>query len=598
MHSSAPPLPPDEQRRLATLRQLCLLDTPADRVFDLITQLASRTLGTPIALVSLIDEQRQWFKSRVGLEAAQTPRSQAFCAYAIHSPELLVVADAQQDPRFRDNPLVTGPPFIRFYAGAPLLLADGTGLGTLCVIDTEPRHEFDAQSRQTLQGLRDLLLLRIETLRNTGFVDALTGLPNRSRFNEDLTMWLSLQNAEQHDTGVAIDVCGSEYFRDMVKALGWEYAEGYLLAARDRLLEALDGLPAYRIDTTSFAFVVEGNDPAQLARRCERVCSAFAEAIEHQGIPHAATPSIGAVRLDGALSANHTLRSLTTAVDMARQRGLPWSLYERSHDASQRNAFRLLAALPEALNAREQLSLHYQPRVSLRSGDCVGVEALLRWEHPLLGTVAPGEFIPLAEKTALMSRVTAWVLQAGIAQAARWQQQGHHFSVSLNVSAVDLEQADFIATLRELLARHALEPSRIEIEFTESAMIRHPQHVAEQLQQISALGVKIAIDDFGSGYSNLSYLKRVPANALKIDQSFIRSLPGSRTDCMIVPSMIRLGHDFGQQVVAEGIESEEIHDMLRAWGCDEGQGYWIARPMPAAALDAWLATPWREQARG
>ena len=594
MRPSSNPLPPDESKRLATLRQLCLLDTPADRVFDLITQLASRTLRTPIALVSLIDEQRQWFKSRVGLDAPQTPRSQAFCAHAIHSPELLVVADARQDPRFRDNPLVTGPPFIRFYAGAPLMLADGTGLGTLCVIDSEPRSEFDADSRRTLQELRDLLLLRIETLRNTGYVDALTGLPNRSRFNEDLTMWLSLQSADHHDTGVAIDVCGTEYFRDMVKALGWEYAEGYLLATRDRLLQALDGLPAYRIDTTSFAFVVKGNDPAQLAQCCERVCSAFAEAIEHQGIPHAATPSLGAVRLDGVLSANHTLRSLTTAVDMARQRGLPWSLYERSHDASQRNAFRILAALPEALSAREQLSLHYQPRVSLRSGECVGVEALLRWEHPLLGAVAPNDFIPLAEKTALMSRVTTWVLRTGIAQAALWQQQGHRFSVSLNVSAPDLEQADFIATLRELLARHALEPGRIEIEFTESAMIRHPERVAEQLQEISALGVKIAIDDFGSGYSNLSYLKRIPANALKIDQSFIRSLPGSRKDCMIVPSMIRLGHDFGQQVVAEGIETEQIYDMLRDWGCDEGQGYWIARPMPATALEAWLATPWRE----
>ncbi|UYB50620.1 sensor domain-containing phosphodiesterase [Xanthomonas sp. AM6] len=592
MDSSPPPLP-DESKRLATLRQLCLLDTPADHVFDLITQLAARTLHAPIALVSLIDEQRQWFKSRTGLDVSQTPRSQAFCAHAIHSPELMVVADAREDPRFRDNPLVTGPPFIRFYAGAPLLLADGTGLGTLCVIDTEPRGAFDAQARRTLQELRDLLMVRIETLRNTGFVDALTGLPNRSRFNEDLTMWLSVQSADQHDTGVAIDVCGAEYFRDMVKALGWEYAEGYLLAARDRLLAALGGRPLYRIDTTSFAFVVEGNDPARLAQRCTHVCGAFAEAIEHQGIPHAATPSIGAVRLDGALSANHTLRSLTTAVDMARQRGLPWSLYERGHDASQRNAFRILAALPEALDAREQLSLHYQPRVSLRSGDCVGVEALLRWRHPLLGMVAPNEFIPLAEKTALMCRITAWVLQAGIAQAALWQRQGHRFSVALNVSAVDLEQDDFIATLRAQLARHALEPGRIEIEFTESAMIRHPQRVAEQLQEISALGVKIAIDDFGSGYSNLGYLKRVPANALKIDQSFIRSLPGSPKDCMIVPSMIRLGHDFGQQVVAEGIETEEIHDMLREWGCDEGQGYWIARPMPAAALETWLATPWR-----
>ncbi|WP_295958008.1 GAF domain-containing protein, partial [uncultured Xanthomonas sp.] len=134
MLKSPPPALLDEPQRLSALRQLCLLDTPADQVFDLVTQLASRYLRVPIALVSLIDEQRQWFKSRVGLEVPQTPRSQAFCAYAIHSPELMVVPDARQDPRFRDNPLVTGPPFIRFYAGAPLLMADGASLGTLCVI--------------------------------------------------------------------------------------------------------------------------------------------------------------------------------------------------------------------------------------------------------------------------------------------------------------------------------------------------------------------------------------------------------------------------------------------------------------------------------
>ncbi|AJC44577.1 sensor domain-containing phosphodiesterase [Xanthomonas sacchari] len=593
MLKSPPPALLDEPQRLNALRQLCLLDTPADQVFDLVTQLASRYLRVPIALVSLIDEQRQWFKSRVGLEVPQTPRSQAFCAYAIHSPELMVVPDARQDPRFCDNPLVTGPPFIRFYAGAPLLMADGASLGTLCVIDTEPRHEFDEVARRTLQDLRDLLMVRIDTLRNSGFVDALTGLPNRSRFNDDLTMWLSLQTADHHDTAVAIDVCGIDYFRDMVKALGWEYAEGYLLATRDRLRKALGNLPLYRIDTTTFVFIMEGSDTAHLEYWCEHLCDAFAAAIDHQGIPHAASPSLGAVRLDGALSANHTVRSLTTAVDMARQRGQRWSLYERNHDANQRNAFRILAALPEALEARGQLSLHYQPRVSLRSGECVGVEALLRWQHPLLGTVAPNDFIPLAEKTALMSRITAWVLRTGIAQAALWQQRGYRFSVSLNVSAVDLEQVDFIVRLQALLQQHALAPGALEIEFTESAMIRDPQRVAEQLQQISALGVKIAIDDFGTGYSNLGYLKNIPASALKIDQSFIRALPGSRSDGMLVPSMIHLGHDFGQQVVAEGIESATVYRMLREWGCDEGQGYWIARPMPAEALDAWLAEPWQ-----
>ncbi|MBO9854589.1 putative bifunctional diguanylate cyclase/phosphodiesterase [Xanthomonas phaseoli] len=590
-------LPPtlDESTRLEVLRGLCLLDSPPDPVFDTVAAMAARSLDAEIAVVSLVDEYRQWFKARIGLEARETPRSQAFCAHAIRSDEVMVVPDAQLDPRFCDNPLVLGPPFIRFYAGAPLKLRDGHRIGTLCVIGTSPRPGLDQAAITQLEGLRDLAVLRVENLRSTTYRDGPTGLPNRSRFSEDLDTWLSQRDTAPATTAVAIDVCGSDYFRDMVKALGWEYADGYVALAQRRLAAYLPGgTLLYRLDPTTFGFLAQA-EGQRLATLCTKVSKAFTEPLEHQGIPHTAVASIGAVSLQSSYGAADTIRSLTTAVDIARERCLPWSMYERKHDVAQRNSFRLLAALPAALDSASQLRLHFQPRVDLHDHRCVGVEALLRWQHPMIGPVMPSDFIPMAEKTALINRITAWVIDNGIAQAARWQQQGLDFNLALNVSAADLDRPGFAGLLRRGLDRHKLDPRRLEIEFTESAMIRHPDHLAEQLAAIAALGVHIAIDDFGTGYSNFSYLKQLPASSLKIDQSFIRSLPDSQTDRTLVPAMIQLGHSLGQRVVAEGIESAEAYAQLRAWGCDEGQGYWIAKPMPAAALETWLETPWHEQ---
>ncbi|WP_372390565.1 putative bifunctional diguanylate cyclase/phosphodiesterase [Xanthomonas sp. NCPPB 3582] len=585
----------EESTRLAVLRGLCLLDSPPDPVFDTIAAMAARALGTEIALVSLVDEHRQWFKARVGLPAPETPREQAFCAHAIHSDQVMVVPDAQLDPRFSDNPLVLGPPFIRFYAGAPLQLRDGHRIGTLCVIGTSPREGLDAEALLHLEGLRDLAVLRVENLRSTTYRDGATGLPNRSRFGEDLDTWLAQRETAPATTAVAIDVCGSDYFRDMVKALGWDYADGYVALAQRRLTAYLPaGTLLYRLDPTTFGFLTPAENQ-RLSGLCNRLSKAFTEPLDHQGIPHTAVASIGAVSLHTSYGASDTIRSLTTAVDVSRQRGLTWSMYERKHDVAQRNTFRLLAALPAALDSASQLRLHYQPRVDLHDHRCVAVEALLRWQHPMIGPVMPSDFVPMAEKTALINRITAWVIDNGIAQAARWQQQGLDFNLALNVSAADLDRPGFALLLRRGLERHKLDPRRLEIEFTESAMIRHPEQLAEQLAAVAALGVHIAIDDFGTGYSNFSYLKQLPASSLKIDQSFVRSLPDNRTDRTLVPAMIQLGHSLGQRVVAEGIESAEAYAQLRAWGCDEGQGYWIAKPMQAAALEAWLQTPWQAQ---
>lgn len=587
-----PPLPKNELERLSALHELCLLDTPNDPAFDALTSLAAKVFGVPIALVSLVDEGRQWFKSRVGVDARQTPRSQAFCAYALHSRDPLVVLDAWQDPRFVDNPLVTGGPQIRFYAGAPLVTENGLCLGTLCIADTQPHATFSAVQIDQLQHFAAIIMMRIETLRSIGYVDQLTQLPNRVRFLEDLGLWMKElampRAAPRHLSAVALDICGLGYFQDMAAALGSDYADGYLKTAQRNIVPALTPAPVYRIDTSVFAWVIEAEDDGALAAELEILQTMFSNPIDYQGIPHAPPVVTGAVRLHGDGDAAEVVRALGSALAQARGQQLGASIYQSTLDAEQQRAFRILAAIPEALNSSGQLALHYQPRVDLRSGQCVGAEALLRWNHPVLGAVGPAEFIPLAEKTALMRQVTAWVLRSALAQAESWQRAGLRLCVALNVSALDLDYGDFAGTLAQQLSARGLDPTLIEVEFTESVLCRSPQRLQAQLSQLRAQGVQLAIDDFGAGYSNLSYLKQIPATTLKIDQSFVRTLPASGHDETLVRSMIALGHDFGHRVVAEGVENEAVYRLLAGWDCDEAQGYWIARPMPAAQLTQWL----------
>jgi EAL domain-containing protein (putative c-di-GMP-specific phosphodiesterase class I)/GGDEF domain-containing protein len=594
------PTPLNEVERLEVLRKLCLLDTPPDPVFDQLAALAAHTFGVPIALVSLIDERRQWFKSKIGLSVQETPREDAFCAYAINQTEPFVVLNALDDDRFADNPLVTGAPHIRFYAGAPLVTREGVCPGTLCIIGTEPRTDFGEPQQRMLRQLANLVTARLETLRTVGYVDALTLLPNRTRFVEDIGLWLAQRSGEPHGmVAAAVDVCGSDYFSGMIKALGHAYADGYVVSARDRLVGTLPGgTNVYRIGQTLFGFFREAVDDDALTPLFERIVDAFERPLEHDGIPHGAEPTLGAMRLacDGDPADVH--RSLLAVTDTVREQGRTWGCFEAGRDEEQKRAFRVLSALPAAMTTREQLSLHYQPRLNLSTGACVGVEALLRWTHPEMGNVPPSEFIPLAERTALIGRVTRWVLTQALAQAARWQRAGHTFSVAVNVSAVDLDQENFIDVLCELMQRFEADPHGIELEFTESALTLHPQRLTEHLHRLRDLGVQIALDDFGTGYSNLNYLKRIPATTLKIDQSFIRNLLTDDRDRAIVPSMIRLGHDLGHRVVAEGIETQEVLDQLADWSCDEGQGYWIARPMPVDKLDAWLANRTRVAATG
>ena len=237
---------------------------------------------------------------------------------------------------------------------------------------------------------------------------------------------------------------------------------------------------------------------------------------------------------------------------------------------------------------RQQLTLHYQPKVSFKTGRVVSAEALVRWLRPEHGLVAPDEFIPLAEHTGLIRPLTQWVLYEALRECAAWRKAGIEITLAVNLSARNLLEAQFTELLASHLAAWSVPPEYLELEITESAIMSDPMRALDALTRLDAMGVRLSIDDFGTGYSSLAYLKKLPVDTLKIDKSFVMNMAQDGDDALIVRSTIDLAHNLGLRVVAEGVENQQTWDMLDELGCDIAQGYFLSRPLAAADFMEWL----------
>ncbi len=299
-------------------------------------------------------------------------------------------------------------------------------------------------------------------------------------------------------------------------------------------------------------------------------------------------PSIGiALYPDDGLDADTLLQRADVAMYLAKGSSSRFAVYDPSRDVNDVEGLSLMADLRRALD-HEQLALVYQPKVDPSTGVIKGVEALVRWRHPTRGLVPPADFIPAAEHTDLMAPLTAFVLRTALAQARRWRAHGRDLELAVNVSVGDLTQ-DLADELPVMLESEAVPAARLTLEVTETGVMADPLRAAEVLERISATGVGISIDDFGTGQSSLGYLKRLPISELKIDRSFVGGMECSDDDDVIVRSTLQLGHDLGLRVVAEGAESDEQLERLAQIGCDLVQGYAITRALPAEELDAWMS---------
>ncbi len=575
----------DEEARLHALRQLRLLDTPASESFDRITRIASRMFDLPIAAMSLTDESRQWFKSSIGVGHKEIPRERAPCAEVAETRELLVLPDLLTHPDYAGSALAKSG--IRFYAGAPLVTREGHGLGALCVLGLAPRA-ITEQERSMLSDLAAMVMAQIELQHAVGRIEPASGLPNRHQLFADLEDEARDQPGAPRAL-VLLETLDTYRLRDALRVLGAGPIDTHVQCAARALRTVLGpDVVLYQVGRTQFGWLAEGTDGVEAT--LEQVRTRVTADVDAGSTHLLSNPAIGVApfRL-GEIAPDDLLRSAYTAGQHARDRDIPVSIYSEVSDDDHRRRFRLLRDMRDALQSDHQLSLAFQPRVDLPSGTCIGAEALLRWQHPVLGSVSPGEFITMVEQTDLAGPLTDWVLASAIRQALTWRSAGLAIPISVNVSATNLEEPTFASRLVERLCEAELAPDAIEVEVTESSAIRDGTRAGQQLREMRAAGIRVAIDDFGTGYSTLSYLRTLPADVVKIDQSFIRELAGSDRAQTLVRAMIALARSLDFRVVAEGVEDEESYALLQSFSCDEVQGYLISRPLAPEGLVAWLA---------
>lgn len=415
--------------------------------------------------------------------------------------------------------------------------------------------------------------------------------PNQSRFLEVVDAAIAASVAGgQNVAVVVIDVATPNQYAELVRTLGQAEAdsvEGVFAAQISAKLPAPSEL--HHLSSARFACVLEGG----LSTRTRHVLDGLAEHMRHAGrgreVPFATSVGIGVACYphDGADPAA-LVRAAATGVQEAMSREKRWCAYSPAFDLASQRAAQLLRDIGPALTDDRQLHLVYQPKVDLRTGRCVGAEALMRWTHPTMGAISPGEAIPPLEHTTLVHALTDWELAAGLPQIARMRAAGIDVQVSINISVLDLTDEHFVRRLTRSLARHGVRGEWIGIEVTESALMRDPVRIGHRLKEVRDLGVAIEIDDFGIGYNTLSLLKSIPATSVKIDQFFVSGLAFNQYDRAIVLSTIDLAHEMGRSVVAEGIENDAQYEWLRAHGCDIGQGNAFSRPLDLSSFESWV----------
>lgn len=582
-------MPAYEQERLFFVRSTGLLDTKASEAFDRITRLAASLLQVPMAAISIVDESRQWFKSRVGIDDAETARSDSFCTHTIEASNVLVVEDARLDPRFINNRMVTGAPGIRFYAGVPLQLPTGHTLGSLCVIDTQPR-KFNAQEEQLLRDLGALTMAQIDLHQMAGRVNEVTRLPNRAQLADDLTGACSATPG-MAATLVLLEVMSNTQLQSAVRAVGIPPLEAALRTIATNIMKSLpDGVDLYHVGETRFAAIykADAGQPddiatALLARMSEPFVTQGGITVQLEA--HAGLVRFHCIETETA----DVLRMATTALYQAEAEQRPWSGYSPEFDMPHRRAFALLRAIPTSL-AQGEFRLVYQPKLDLHTARISGVEALARWRHPKFGDVSPAEFVALMERTTLIHEFTEWVLHKALEQQSIWRAQGMDLTIAINVSARNLEHPHFLQMLRNACALHRVQPKTLRLECTENAVMTGTL-TAATLEAVRAMDIAVSLDDFGVGYSNLSCLHSMPVEILKLDQSLIKPIATDERAFTLIQSLISMGHALGYRMLAEGVETAEVLDLLKHHGCDAAQGYYISRPLEAQALPEFMQTP-------
>ena len=419
--------------------------------------------------------------------------------------------------------------------------------------------------------------------------DALTGLPNRSLFQDRLE--LAIAHARRRNEVLGVLLVNLDRFKKVNESLGHEAGDELLRKVASRLKSSLREVDTIaRLGGNDYAVLVEGikatDDVTAIA---DKLIQMLASPFDMAGQVIFVSASVGiAVCSNGDCVAGKLLEGAEVAMSRAKQDGGgDHQLFQDEPITLSGKRLTFETRLRYALENRE-LAVHYQPKVSLLTGGITGAEALLRWNSPQLGHVSPAEFIPIAEETGLIVPMGAWILEAACTQTALWRRQGHDLNIAVNLSPRQFRQKDLVSMVAEILERSGLEAQRLELEITEGTAMKNAEQTIGMLNELHRLGVKFAVDDFGTGYSSLGYLKRFPLHCLKIDRSFVSDAVEEPNSKAIVRATLALAHSLNLKVVAEGVETEALRDFLAEAGCDEYQGYFFSRPLPAMEFSALL----------
>lgn len=440
----------------------------------------------------------------------------------------------------------------------------------------------------TAHDVTDRLALQREMVHRAVH-DPLTGLPNRTLLTDRCGQ--ALRSDARMGTRAGLLLLGLDRFKQINRTLGHHYGDELLTQVGARMIAVVRGVDTVaRLGGDEFAVLLPDVGTVDDARTVAAKLRAALETPFHvEGVDLDIEASVGVV-LSGehGLDATTLLQRVDVAMHLAKTQNLGVFTYDPAIDRHSPAKLALLGELRRALD-RGELVLYYQPQVSISTGDVDGVEALVRWQHPNRGLVFPDEFIPLAEHTGLIGPLTRHVLDSALAQARAWLDAGRPLTVSVNLAARNLLDERLPEQVAELLIAHGVAPELLELEVTETAIMTDPVQAQQVLERLASLGIRIAIDDFGVGYTSLGQLKNLPVSVIKIDKSFVMTMTQDPSNALIVRSIIDLGHNLGFTLVAEGVETEQILTALAGLGCDVAQGYHFSRPVTAAAFDLWCA---------
>ncbi|CAN5897253.1 hypothetical protein BH20ACT6_BH20ACT6_11720 [soil metagenome] len=557
------------QAAVATLGQRALEVSSLDQLFIEAAQLVTEALGADEAEVYVTEPSGGLkLRARAG-PAAREPVSTA----------------TRQQPTDEPIPGLPEPADLRHSVSVPA----GSGQGPYVVVQAHSRRKRHSRAEETscLQSVANVLAASMarrdieDAAVSQALHDPLTGLANRRLLRERLEQALHVTRNE--GTGLALLLLDLDRFKDINDTLGHDVGDEVLRIVASRLLAATRETDTVaRLGGDEFVVLLpDTDDPTAAAETAAELRDRLAEPVQAGGLTLEIRASIGVTvaPAHGDRSSN-LLRNADGAMYHAKETASGCSVYDVSHDADRLNRLTLLTDLRRSLGANE-LFLHYQPKVDLRTGATSGLEALVRWRHPHHGVLSPHRFVPLAERNGLAEPLAFTVLGLALTQLRRWMDRGFAVPVAVNMSPQLLHHPQLADVVSRRLDVAAVPPELLHLEVTETAVLHHPEAAADTIARLRDIGLVIALDDFGTGFSSLEFLHRVPVQELKIDRTFIAQMLVDPRDAPIVRSVIELGHSLGMRVVAEGIETREVCQQLAGFGCDEGQGFYLGMPVPA-----------------